>query len=143
MSNRKAQGMPMNVIIIAIIVLVVLIILIAFFAGGFSSVVGKVRDLFTGTTSGQSRDVVIQTCQNLCDTAKILPESSKKFSGYCKQSFVVDDDSNPSTPAKRMVCGSHASGQVSVDQSVLDADQKKSPKISLGGTLAIDCPEII
>src|SRR3990167_6519684 len=109
MLNKKGQGMPMNVIIIAIIVLVVLVILIAFFAGGFGSVVGKVRDLFTGTTAGQSRDVVIQTCQNLCDTAKVLPESSQKFSGYCKQSFVVDHDSNPSTAPNRMVCGSPAS----------------------------------
>src|SRR3989338_4281155 len=112
MSNRKAQGMPMNVIIIAIIVLVVLIILIAFFAGGFSSVVGKVRDLFTGTTSGQSKDVVIQTCQNLCDTAKVLPAGAQKSSGYCKQSFLVDDDGNSNTQPKRSVCGSPGQGQV-------------------------------
>src|SRR3989338_5949466 len=101
MSNRKAQGMPMNVIIIAIIVLVVLVILIAFFAGGFSSVVGKVRDLFTGTTTGQSKDVAIQTCQNLCDTAQGLPTGSQKTSGYCTSSFVVDDDGNSDTPPKR------------------------------------------
>ena len=81
MFNKKAQGMPMNVIIIAIIVLVVLVILIAFFAGGFGSIVGKVRDLFTGTTTGQARDAVIQTCQNLCDTALTLPETSQPLSG--------------------------------------------------------------
>ena len=139
MSNRKAQGMPMNVIIIAIIVLVVPIILIAFFAGGFSSVVGKVRDLFTGTTSGQSRDVVIQTCQNLCDTAKVLPESSQKISGYCKQSFVVDMDSNPTTKPERVVCGSPASA-ITAEFS----KYKEDPKIDNTGknNLGVDCLEI-
>lgn len=142
MSNKKAQTMPMNVIIVAIIVLVVLVILIAFFAGGFGSVVGKVRDLFTGTTSGQSRDVTIQTCQNLCDTAKVLPEGSQKISGYCKQSYVVDHDGNPSTAPQRMVCGNAKLGQVQLDQKQLDQDAAAKPPIPLGSTLGVDCPDV-
>ncbi len=139
MLNKKAQGMPMNVIIIAIIVLVVLVILIAFFAGGFGSVVGKVRDLFTGTTSGQSRDIVVQTCQNLCDSGKSLPESAQKLSGYCKQSFVVDMDSNPTTLPERVICGTPAT-EITAGLDKYKDDIKKVGKAS--STLNIDCPEI-
>ena len=140
MLNKKAQGMPMNVIIIAIIVLVVLVILIAFFAGGFGSVVGKVRDLFTGTTSGQSRDIVVQTCQNLCDTAKSLPDSAQKISGYCKQSFVVDMDSNPTTLPERVRCGDPAT-EITAG---LANNNKDDPKkiASASSTLNVDCTEI-
>ncbi|MBI2148740.1 hypothetical protein HYU23_03600 [Candidatus Woesearchaeota archaeon] len=147
MFNKKAQGMPMNVIIIAIIVLVVLVILIAFFAGGFGSVVGKVRDLFTGTTAGQSRDVVIQTCQNLCDTAKVLPEGSQQFSGFCKQSFVVDDDSNSNTPPKRMACGRDSKDKVlRSDTQIAKSDEAKKVQNPGTGqsydTLGVDCIDI-
>ncbi len=104
MLNKKAQGMPMNVVIIAIIVLVVLVIIIAFFAGGFSSITEKIRNLFTGQTSGQQRDIVVQTCQNLCDTAQSLTAEQQPDSGFCKQTFIVDHDSNPNTPAQKSSC---------------------------------------
>ena len=106
MLNKKAQGMPMNVIIIAIIVLVVLIILIAFFAGGFGSVVGKVRDLFSGQTSGQAGDLAINTCQNLCESAGNLPSENQRQSAFCKRSFLIDDDGDPDTPPTRESCSS-------------------------------------
>ncbi len=142
MNNKKAQGMPMNVIIIAIIVLVVLVILIAFFAGGFGSVVGKVRDLFTGTTSGQSRDITIQTCQNLCDAGKNLQTGSQKISGFCKQSFVVDMDSNPTTPPERVICGSPATQESAGFAQYADADSKNKVNPS-GKDLGVTCPEIL
>lgn len=135
MNNKKAQGMPMNVIIVAIIVLVVLVILIAFFAGGFGSVTSKVRDLFTGQVSGQARDTVLQTCQNQCDVARGLPQGTIKNSGYCTNSYVVDIDNNPDTVPVRMTCGS-----VSKQPSPTIEDNKKS--ITFGGNLGIDCPEI-
>lgn len=135
MLNKKAQGMPMNVIIIAIIVLVVLVILIAFFAGGFGSVVSKVRDLFTGQVSGQAKDTVIQTCQNLCDVATNLPEGSQKNSGYCTNSFVVDHDSNTDTPPQKMKCGPVA---LEAGPPVV-TEQEGNKDISPGGDLAVDC----
>ncbi len=137
MLNKKAQGMPMNVVIIAIIVLVVLVILIAFFAGGFGSIVGKVRDLFTGQTSGQAKDVVIQTCQNLCESAQNSPESVQKSSGYCQQTFIVDHDSDPNTKAKRMSCGGYPS---TVSPETLAADQKRGLDSSQIDSIGVECP---
>lgn len=133
MLNKKAQGMPMNVIIIAIIVLVVLVILIAFFAGGFGSVVGKVRELFTGQVSGQAKDTVIQTCQNLCDVAKTLPPGSQRSSGYCTNSFVVDDDGNAETPPVRMKCGS------TVTREPTQTEEDKKRGITVRGDLGVNC----
>lgn len=133
MSNKKAQGMPMNVIIIAIIVLVVLVILIAFFAGGFSSVVNKVRDLFGSQTSGQTRDIAIQTCQTLCDTAITLPSDSQSNSGFCTQTYVVDHDSNPETKPVRMSCT-----PITITQT--DEDLRRG--IEPGGDLTVGCPSV-
>ena len=135
MLNKKAQGMPMNVVIIAIIVLVVLVILIAFFAGGFGSVVGKVRELFSGQVSGQAKDTVIQTCQNLCDTSLSLPQGAQRNSGYCTNSFVVDHDGNTETPPVRSKCGTQAE---SGSPAVKTAEDEKR-KIEIGSHLGIDC----
>ncbi len=133
MFNKKAQGMPMNVIIIAIIVLVVLVILIAFFAGGFGSIVGKVRDLFGGS-AGQAKDLAIQTCTSLCESAGNLPSTNQKESGYCKQTFLVDDDANPETKPKRMSCAPSVNPELTAD------DGRRG--ITQTGSLNVDCSGI-
>src|SRR3989344_5672327 len=135
MLNKKGQGMPMNVIIIAIIVLVVLVILIAFFAGGFGSIVSRVRDTFSGQVTGQAKDTVLQTCQNMCDLAKGLPESAQRSSGYCTNSFTVDHDGDSSTKPQKMKCGSESlqAGQPTV------SDDEKEKGIEVGGDLGISC----
>ena len=135
MNNKKAQGMPMNVIIVAIIVLVVLVILIAFFAGGFGSVTSKVRDLFTGQISGQAKDTALQTCQNLCDVAKSLPATAQRSSGYCTNSFVVDHDGNTDTAPQRMKCGS-------ISRQPILTKEDNNKKIELGSSLDVECPDI-
>ena len=134
MFNKKAQGMPMNVVIIAIIVLVVLVIIIAFFAGGFSSITSKIRELFTGGT-GQASDIVIKTCQNLCESAGSLPQKNIPSSGFCKQTFLVDDDGSTDTPPVRAGC-SHTP-----DESLLTKDDKRRG-ITKTSTLGITCEGI-
>ncbi len=104
MANKKAQGMPMNVVIMAIIVLVVLVIVIAFFAGGFSSITKKLRDLFSGQTSGQSKDIVLKTCQSLCEQSETLSTNLQPKSGYCTQLFNVDNDNKANTPPVESKC---------------------------------------
>lgn len=104
MNNKKAQGMPMNVVIIAIIVLVVLVIVIAFFVGGFANITKKLSHLFTGQTSGQSKDIVLKTCENLCDQAATLSENLRQKSGYCTQLFSIDHDGKADTPPQENKC---------------------------------------
>ena len=134
MFNKKAQGMPMNVIIIAIIVLVVLVIVIAFFAGGFGSITNKIKDLFGGKVQGQALDTIIQTCPDACDNAKGLPDTAQPKASYCKSTFVVDDDSNPNTAPVKVRCGTASLG---ADTLLTDAEQKRGVKE--GGDLGIEC----
>lgn len=136
MLNKKGQGMPMNVIIIAIIILVVLIILIAFFAGGFGSITGKIRELFTGQVSGQTKDTTIQTCQSMCDIAKNYPASAQRSSGYCTNSYVVDMDSNPDTPPQRISCGS-------MSRTPIATQEDNDKGINVGGNLGIECSGVV
>ncbi|MBS3145948.1 hypothetical protein J4414_04055 [Candidatus Woesearchaeota archaeon] len=45
--NKRGQGLPLNVIVIAIIVVVALVVIVAFFLGGFGQLGGK-----AGETAG-------------------------------------------------------------------------------------------
>ena len=133
--NKRGQGLPMNVIVIAIIVLVVLVILIAFFAGGFSSIVGKIRDLFGGTVQGQVIDNTIQTCETFCDSAKATAVNSKRNTAFCTRSFLVDQDGNADTPPRIMKCGSTSRGRAPTIQ-----EQERG--IEDGGDLGVTCPGV-
>lgn len=68
MMNKKGQGMPLNVLIIAIIVIVVLILLLTFFFGGFVSLSDKIKQIFSGATGGQEEGFVVQSCERACIT---------------------------------------------------------------------------
>ncbi|MBS3168790.1 hypothetical protein J4216_06695 [Candidatus Woesearchaeota archaeon] len=132
MKSKRGQGLPMNVIIIAIIVLVVLIVLIAFFAGGFSSIVGKVRALFGGGVSAQAQDLAISTCQQSCETAKKLPTSAQAQSSYCKLTFLIDHDADPDTIPQKYNCGRDA-------RQVTTSTDETERGIVPGGDLGISC----
>ena len=136
MFNKKGQSMPMNVIIVGIIVLVVLVIIVAFFAGGFTSLGNKIKDLFGGQIQGQALDITIQTCQSSCDTAQSLgsPASQAK-SSYCKASYIVDTDSNPSSPPEKVKCGSVSTAVTSIEPG--SSEEKRGVKE--GGDLGIEC----
>lgn len=136
MLNKKAQGMPVNVIIIAIIVLVVLVILIAFFAGGFGSIAGKVKEVFS-IAVGMHKDRAINACQDYCANAQSSPAGSaaQRQSSYCKASFLVDDDGNSDTIPVRMNCGPN-----SAPPTLSATEEGKG--IKAGGNLGVDCEGI-
>lgn len=94
MHTKKAQGLPMNTVIIAILVVLVLFVVGAFFLGGTGGISKQIRSIFYQSTAGQDRVFAVQTCQQRCDSLKLLPESSYKDSAYCKQSFFIDEDNN-------------------------------------------------
>ena len=86
MKSKKAQSLPMNTIIIAIIAIVVLVIIIVFFIGGTSSIVQKIRDLFTGATSGTDLQTAKQFCQEYCD--------QERTTAWCNKYFRIDTDAD-------------------------------------------------
>ena len=123
--------------ILFIIVLVVLVIVVAFFAGGFTSLGNKIKDLFGGQIQGQALDITIQTCQSSCETAQSLgsPTAQAK-SSYCKASYIVDTDSNPSSPPEKVKCGSVSSADLVPSSS----EEKRGVKE--GEDLGIECGTI-
>ena len=87
--NKRGQGLPLNVIVIAIIVVVALVVIVAFFLGAFGNLGSR-----TGTTTGTALEgtelsLAVASCENLCNQAKALPVSLRKDSKYCTKSFNV------------------------------------------------------
>ena len=67
--NKKAQSLPLNLIILAIIAALVLVLILAFTIGGAGSIFGKIFQ--TGTTTiGDSLDTAKTSCQSLCIQAE-------------------------------------------------------------------------
>ena len=91
--NKKAQGLPMDIVIISIIVIIVLVVVIAFFVGGTGSVMQKIKQIFTGGTAGTELPIAREYCNNYCNNAEqITDDALKKKSAYCKYSFSLDLD---------------------------------------------------
>ena len=130
MSNKKGMELPQGVVIVALILIVLVIIILVFVVGGFGTVGQKLKDLFEGQTKGQSIDLTIQTCNNLCDSSKNLDLAHQQDSGYCKKTFIVDDDTDPKTPPKKMGCGRTPSEVLT--------DEEKSKGIE-AGSLNVVC----
>lgn len=92
--SRKAQGLPLNTVILAILVVLVLFVVAAFFLGGTAGIMKQVRSLFYGTTAGTDRVLNSQTCEQRCEQLKLLPRTAISSSAYCTQSFFIDTDNN-------------------------------------------------
>ena len=130
MKSKKAQSLPMNTIIIAIIAIVVLVIIIVFFIGGTSSIAQKIRELFTGATSGTDLQTAKQFCQEYCD--------QERTTAWCNKYFRIDTDANGIAEK--------------VDNSVITSPYKKfycgTPNLATPGndvdttTIGIACPTI-
>src|SRR3989344_4053642 len=92
--SRKAQGLPLNTVILAILVVLVLLVVGAFFLGGTSGISKQIRSIFYGSTAGQDRVFAVQTCQQRCDSLKLLPVADVSKSAYCGQSFLIDENND-------------------------------------------------
>jgi len=92
MSSKKAQGLPINFIILLIIALIVLVIIVLFATGTLGS-------LFKSTTEYQESMTVTEQqaarikCSNWCTEAKAIASSDSawKNSAYCNGNFTVNE----------------------------------------------------
>lgn len=95
LKRKKAQGIPMETVIIAILVLVVLVVIIAFFVGGTGSLTQKMKQIFTGKTAGTERPLAVDFCKQYCDQLSqetdMTPEAAKGTL-YCKKYFYLDSE---------------------------------------------------
>ena len=92
--KKRGQGLPLNAVVIAILVVLVLVVLAAFFLFGSSKIGEKIRTSFFGPTSGTDRVFAVQSCENLCEQAQFLPEIQQGTSGFCKQSWQIDENND-------------------------------------------------
>ncbi len=92
--SRKAQGLPLNTVILAILVVLVLFVVGAFFLGGTSGVSKQIRSIFYQNQEGQDRVFAVQTCNQRCDSLKLLPASAYEKSPYCNSFFLIDSNND-------------------------------------------------
>ncbi len=91
--NKKAQSLSLNTIIIAILVVLVLIVVVTFFLGGFGRIKDTIVNVFYPVTGGTDLAIAVQTCEQYCDQARLLPSNTiRRQSSYCKSSFNIDYD---------------------------------------------------
>jgi flagellar basal body-associated protein FliL len=89
--GKRGAELSMNVIIIAILVIIVLVVVAAFFMGGFSQMINKINQLFTGRLKGTDIPIAVTTCESLCQEAQLLStESLKSSSSYCTKYFYLE-----------------------------------------------------
>ena len=91
--DKRGVDLTLNTIIIAVLVILVLVVVVVFFLGGFQGLTSKIRNTFFSSTAGTDRVFAVQTCEQFCEQAKLLPPSSRHLSAYCNQAFVLDGES--------------------------------------------------
>jgi len=92
--NKKAQGLPLEVIVIAAIAVLVLLLIIIFATGSFGGLFAKTNTIVQGTSDEQIT-VAQSKCARLC--TQIQSTSSRevlKFSGYCSRTFPIDTNAD-------------------------------------------------
>ncbi len=92
--NKKGVALSLNTLIIAILVIIVLVVLVGFFLFGFKGLADQAKKVFFGTITGTDRTLAMQNCEQYCDQAELLKDSTviKKVSAYCTKFFYIDDD---------------------------------------------------
>ena len=131
MVDKKAQGMPMNVVILGIIVLVVLIVVLVFFVGGTTNITQKIRDIVTGRVGTQSVELSVEDCRQFCSSAEKLPNGDlQRDSAYCKKAFIVDLSGDGKL--KKVGCGLNSK----IDPLT---GSERGRGIDEGGSLGVEC----
>ena len=89
---KKAQGLPLNFIVLAAIAALVLILVIAFTVGGGAPFLSKIFK--SGTTAiGDEIETVKTACTNLCAQAQTISSTGAwKGTSFCSRTFNVDLD---------------------------------------------------
>jgi len=87
---KKAQGLPLETIVIIIMALVLLVVAIGFFTGSFSSLAGSTKALISPTSDA---DIIAaqNTCTQLClQAGRVTTVAEFKRTSYCKRVFKFD-----------------------------------------------------
>ena len=92
MANKRGQGLPLELIVLAAIAAIVLVLIIAFTIGGGSVFFKKI---FEGGTQAVGDDLATarNSCESLCSQAKLTTTTTAfKSSSYCAKILSLDLD---------------------------------------------------
>ena len=92
--NKKGVDLTINTIIIAVLVVLVLIVVVTFFLGGFGRITETISRVFFPITLGTDLTIATQTCEQRCEQAKLISDTLRRNSAFCKASFSIDKDGN-------------------------------------------------
>ncbi len=105
--DKKGAELSMNVIVIVIILVIVLVVLVAFFLGGFSQLVERLKGV-----GPDNKDTAIQDCSSKCLVAQGLPgDNAKERSSYCRKLVSVDTDGDGKADQKHRCWSSEIGDQ--------------------------------
>ena len=88
--NKRGQGLPLNVIVIAIIVVVALVVIVAFFLGGFGKLGQKAGQTTGEGLIGTSQALATASCENLCNFAQDVDSSKVKATEFCLETKTIE-----------------------------------------------------
>ncbi|MBI2667284.1 hypothetical protein HYX17_00775 [Candidatus Woesearchaeota archaeon] len=134
--DKKGVDLTLNTIIIAVLVILVLVVVVVFFLGGFKGLTDRIKSIFFSSTAGTDVVLAVQTCEQFCEQAKLLPKNLQPSSSYCSYAFAIEGETTKIVDkyVNAYVCG-----------DISNVNTQKLPLIYEYGSLRslnVNCPEI-
>ena len=90
--NKRGQGLPLNVIVIAIIVVVALVVIVAFFLGAFGNLGSRTGTTTSAALEGTDLNLAGAKCESLCNQAQTSKGILKP--AFCSTKFSIDQNND-------------------------------------------------
>ncbi|MBT7107025.1 hypothetical protein HN943_01590 [archaeon] len=98
-SNKKGQGLSMNTIIIAILAILVLVVIAAFFTGGMTGLVDRIKGIYGSQPIDETQAIL--ECEGFCNSYTSLPTVEEYKTNYCEKKFGLDTDNDGSADIEK------------------------------------------
>ncbi|MBT4334563.1 hypothetical protein HOD61_01980 [archaeon] len=90
MNNKKGQSLSMNTIIIAILAILALVIIAAFFTGGMTNIVGKIKSMY-GAQPIDTQQAIAE-CNGFCSNYELIGLEDYKDNFCGEKTYELDTD---------------------------------------------------
>jgi len=88
--SKKAQGLPLNFIVLAAIAVLILVLVVAFVVGGGGGLLGQLFQ--SGPTA---KETIVNNCRTDCNKLQVISSTTQyTMSSYCSKTYAVDLDGN-------------------------------------------------
>ena len=88
--SKKAQGLPLNFIVLAAIAVLILVLVVAFVVGGGGGLLGQLFQ--SGPTA---KETIVNNCRTDCNKLQVISSTTQyTMSSYCSKTYAIDLDGN-------------------------------------------------